>query len=206
MENKPSRRVPVENAATQVEIETAIQSLSSADNIRLQNFARFRIRGLGRASKGRDWQDLIRQALTDTLDPKHRCWNKSVTFVRHMLGAMRSISTAWKEAFDPDEASLECDLIQSGQEVRVVSIFDDIPSTRPDGERVMVARQEIAEIEKHFAQNSIELDVISGWRAEMTGPEIKEALGISQKEYETAVRQIRRTADKHQRKSERSVR
>lgn len=206
MENKPSRRVPVENAATQDEIKTAIQSLTPADSIRLQKFARFRMRGLGRASNGRDWQDLMDQALTNTLDPNHRSWNKSVTFVMHMLGAMRSISTAWKKAFDPDEASLESDLIRSGGEVRAVSIFDDIPSNSPDGEWVMVARQEIAEIEKHFAQNSIELDVISGWRAEMTGPEIKEALGISQKEYETAVRQIRRTADKHRRKSERSVR
>jgi hypothetical protein len=205
MENKPSRRVPVEKAATQDEIKTAIQSLSEADNVRLQKFARFRIRGLSRASKGRDWQDLIGQALTDTLDPNHRCWNKSVTFVHHMLGAMRSISTAWKDAFDPDEASLESDLVRNGEDLRVASILDDISSTNPDDERVMLARQEIEEIEKHFVRNSIELDVISGWRAQMTGPEIKEALGISQTDYETAVRQIRRTADKHRQKSERII-
>ena len=76
---------------------TAIQSLSDADNLRLEKFARFRIRGLGRASAGRDWRDLLGEALAATLDPNHRRWNKSVTFVQHLLGAMRSISTAWRK-------------------------------------------------------------------------------------------------------------
>jgi hypothetical protein len=193
MDNKPSRRVPDEKAATQDEIMTAIQCLSDAENLRLQKYARFRIRGLGKASAGRDWRDLVGEALTATLDPDHRRWNKSVTFVRHLLGAMRSISTAWRKAFDPDEADLESDLIRPGQERKEGNVFADIPSANPGGERIVMARQEVDAIEKLFARDSIALDVIGGWRAQMTGPDIKEALGISQTEYETVVKRIRRT-------------
>ena len=96
-------------------------------------------------------------------------------------------------SFDPDEAYLESDLIRPGKEQNQGSIIADIPSTNPDGERIVTAKQEIEEIEKLFAQGSIDLDVIDGWRVQMTGPEIKEVLGISQKEYETVVKRIHRT-------------
>lgn len=192
MEKKPSRRVPEEKAASQEEIVAAIQCLSEADNIRLEKFGRFRIRGLGRASAGRDWRDLLGEALTATLDINRRRWNKSVTFVQHLLGAMRSISTSWKNSFDPDEAHLESDLIRTDSEGNESSVFAGIRSTDPDGERIVTAKQEVEEIERLFQDDSIALDIIGGWRSEMTGPDIQEALGISQTEYETRVRRMRR--------------
>jgi hypothetical protein len=156
MDNKPSRRIPDEKAATQDEIMTAIQCLSDADNLRLQKYARFRIRGLGKASAGRDWRDLVGEALTATLDPNHRRWNKTVTFVPHLIGAMRSISTAWKNQFDPDEADLESDMIRTDSEGNESGVFAHIASTDPDGERIVASIQEVKEIERLFVNDSVD--------------------------------------------------
>lgn len=191
MENKPSRRIPDEKAATQDEIRTAINSLTGPELLRLEKFARLRIRGLGRASAGRDWKDLLGEAIKATLAGDRR-WNNTVGFVQHLLGAMRSISTGWKKKFDPDEAHLESELIRPHPEGGESRILDDARSTNPDAERILMAKQEVEKIQQLFADDALALDIIGGWRSEMTGPEIKEALGISQREYETAVRRIRR--------------
>lgn len=138
MEKKLSRRVPEEKAASQDEIQTAIHSLTEAELLRLEKFARWRIRGLGRASGGRDWEDLLGETLTATLDDDHRRWNKSVSFVQHLLGAMRSISTAWKKKFDPDEAYLESEITRASSEGKVPSALPEAPSTAPDAERILM--------------------------------------------------------------------
>jgi len=135
---------------------------------------------------------LLGEALTATLDDNHRRWNKSVSFVQHLLGAMQSISTAWRKNFDSDEASLESGITPASSEGEISSILPETPSTAPDAERILIAKQEIEKIERLFLDDPLVLDVIGGWRSEMTGPEIQEALGISQTEYETAVRRMRR--------------
>jgi hypothetical protein len=50
-----------------IEIDRAIKTLTSSDLLRLQRFAKFRVRGLGRAASGRDWEDLLGEALYRTL-------------------------------------------------------------------------------------------------------------------------------------------
>jgi len=205
MEQKPSRRVPEEKAASQDEIRTAIHSLTKAELLRLEKFARWRIRGLGRARGGRDWEDLLGEALTATLDDDHRRWNKSVSFVQHLLGAVRSISDAWKKKFDPDEAHLESEITRASSEREAPSLLSEVPSTTPDPERILTAKQEVEDIEQLFEEDSLVLDVIGGLRSEMTGPDIQKALGISQTEYETHVRRMRRKIQAAASKSGRSI-
>ena len=205
MEKKPSRRVPEEKAASHDEILTAIQSLTKADQLRLEKFARWRIRGLGRAKAGRDWEDLLEEALTATLDDDHRRWNKSVSFVQHLLGAMRSISDAWKKKFDPGEAYLESEITRASFEREAPSVLSEVPSTIPDAERILAAKQEVEDIKRLFVEDPLVLDIIGGLRSEMPGPKIQEALGISQTEYETGVRRMRRKIQAAASKSGRSI-
>ncbi len=191
MEKKPSRRIPEEQAATPEEIHGAIEALRPADLLRLKKFAYFRILGLGRASKGRNHEDLLGEALIATLAGSRR-WNKSVSFVQHLLGAMRSISSHWVEEFDPGEAFLEAELTSTTPNGEKYSPVLNAPSTSPDGERVLAAKQEVEAIERLFAEDPQVLEIIGGLRAEMTGPEIQEALNMSKTEYETAIRRMRR--------------
>jgi hypothetical protein len=76
-----------------IEIDRAIKTLTSSDLLRLQRFAKFRVRGLGRAASGRDWEDLLGEALYRTLkgtdDTQNgRHWNRKVPFVQHVSGEL----------------------------------------------------------------------------------------------------------------------
>src|ERR1043165_7035542 len=105
--DKISRRVPEESAATREEVVAAVEALTHHEYLRLEQDARWRIRGRGRAARGRDWEELLREAISATYEGNRR-WNKElVDFSRHLIGVMRSTSSHWREQFDPDEALLE---------------------------------------------------------------------------------------------------
>jgi DNA-directed RNA polymerase specialized sigma24 family protein len=186
-----SRRVPEEIAADTEEINEAIRSLTREELLKLEKYAKWRIKGIGRASEGRNREDLMQDAVTQTLSGQ-RSWNKSVSFVQYLIGVMRSISSHWKEQFDPNSALLESEAIYSSPEGKEKNPFLDAPSTAPDAERLIMAKQEIEQIEILFSDDHQALEVIAGWRLEMSGPEIQKELDISQKEYETIARRIRR--------------
>jgi hypothetical protein len=133
----------------------------------------------------------MQDAVTQTLSGQ-RSWNKSVSFVQYLIGVIRSISSHWKEQFDPDSALLESEAVYASPEGKEKNLFLDAPSTAPDAERLIMARQEIKQIEILFSDDHQALEVITGWRLEMSGPEIQKELGISQKEHETIARRIRR--------------
>jgi len=61
-----SRRVPVEEAATVVQVEAAIAALTAADNARIVLYARRLVKGLGSTSRGRDHKDLMQDEVPET--------------------------------------------------------------------------------------------------------------------------------------------
>ena len=189
---KQPRRVPADRAATPDEIRAALDGLGEADLVRLEKFARYRIRGLGRKAGGRDHDDLLGEAIADTLDPAKRRWNKDVSFVRHLMGAMRSISSHWREQFDENEPLLESELLQTTDEGEVLSPLDVVGSGAPGAERILAAKEELERIEKAVADDTVVSDILGGLRAEMLAGEIREVLGLSVIEYETAMKRFRR--------------
>jgi len=191
LEKRP-RRVPEERAATPDEVRAALDALGEADLVRLEKFARYRIRGLGRKAEGRDHDDLLGEAIRDTLDPEKRRWNKDVSFVRHLVGAMRSISSHWREQFDENEPLLESELLQTTDEGEVLSPLDVVGSGAPGAERILAAKEELERIEKAVADDTVVSDILGGLRAEMLAGEIREVLGLSVIEYETAMKRFRR--------------
>jgi hypothetical protein len=190
--DKNPRRVPEDRRGTPDEVRAALESLTEADLVRLEKYARYRIRGLGRAAKGRDHDDLLGAAVQDTLDPAKRSWNKDVSFVRHLMGAMRSISSHWREQFDPDEARLESEVVRTTEEGEILSPLDLVGSTEPAADRAMEARRQLEGIEKAVADDQLVSDILGGMRAGMSPTEIREALGLTPTEYETAMKRFRR--------------
>jgi hypothetical protein len=205
-----SRRVPEQHAATVAEVRAAIESLSPSELVRLEMYARLRVKGLGRKAAGRNYEDLLGEALTATvagatLRPEEggedrptgsvRRWNKAkVTFVGHLIGAMRSIAHHWRVQFSPDEPRLESELVRPNPEGGAVYPFDLVRSGDPSPDRALEARREVDEIEQAFADDHVVSLIIDGLRQEMSGQEIREALGLSQAEYETAMKRLRRKA------------
>lgn len=150
------------------------------------------MQGLGRRASGRNHEDLLNEAIADTLAPKKRRWNKNVSFVTHLIGAIRSISSHWKEQFDTDEPRLESELVRTSEKAESLSPLDLVGSDAPGARRAVEARQQLEQIEKMVAGDRVLSDILGGMRAEMSPNEIREALGLSQTEYETAMKRLRR--------------
>lgn len=182
--------------ASEEEVITAVEALTDGQLKALRHYARWRVRGLGRASQGRNFEDLLQEAVTATL-AGDRHWNKSsCEFVGHLVWAMRSISSNWRRKFDEGEPYLESEILQHTPEGKESNPIDDVASRQHDGRRVAGARAHVEHIEKLVSDSGRALAslIIDGWREGLTGPEIREALGISQKEFETELKWLRRAA------------
>lgn len=182
----------MKNAATREEIVAAIEALTRQEHLRLEQYAHWRIRGLGRAAQGRDWEDLLREAISATYEG-NRKWNKeSVDFSRHLIGVVRSISSHWRDQFDPNVAFLESEVIRVSPEGKAFNPMLETASSTADPERAFEAKDEVKRIESIASQNPLAWLIFDGLRDGMTGPEIREALEVSQKDYETAYKWLRR--------------
>ena len=136
--------------ATRDDVERAVESLSSADESRLAQYARYKIRGLGRRAMGRDDEDLRGEAIKSIWigaedGEEGRRWKKNtVPFVQQLLGAMRSIASHWKAAHDEDEAYLDSELAVETEYGEVLSPVENASSGGPSQERVLTANTAMA--------------------------------------------------------------
>lgn len=130
--------------------------------------------------------------MQDTLDPGKRRWNKNVRLAWHLIGAMRSISSHWREQFDHNEPLLESEILRTSEEGDVLSPLGGAGCDAPDSERILLAKEEVERIEKAVADDKVVAGVLDGMRAELSPSEIRKALRLSVTEYETAVKRLRR--------------
>ena len=177
-----------------IEVERAIEALTTAQLLRLRKFADFRVRGLGRAAHGRTGEDLLGDALRSTLEgTRHngegRRWNRNVDFVTHLAGAMRSISSGWKRKFE--EVFLACDLLVYDIEGRETSPLDDVPSRQATPDQCLIEMEDERRIIAMFANDLHAILVLRGIFADMEKREIVQRLGLTETQYGAAVKRIR---------------
>jgi hypothetical protein len=183
--------------ATREDVERAVESLSPTDRVRLENFAKYKIRGLGRKAASRDHADLLREAITSTWigagdSNEGRRWRKKdITFFVHVLGAMRSIASHWKAAADEEEAYLDSELTIETEDGEMLSPIENAPSAGADPERTLAAKEQLGVIYRLFQGDDDAAMVLEGIREGWSGPEIMEHLGLPKNRYEAALRRIR---------------
>lgn len=183
--------------ASREDVEQAVESLSSADERRLARYARYKVRGLGRKALGRDHEDLLREAIKSTWigaeeGEEGRRWRKNtIPFVQHLLGAMRSIASHWKQGVDDDEAQLDSELAVETLEGDLLSPVENTASEVPGQERTLIAKEALNAVYQMFYDDDDAALVIEGIKEGWSGPEIVEQLGLSQKRYEAAIKRIR---------------
>lgn len=187
-----SRRIPKDKAATRDEIVAAMEALTTRELSRLRGFAKWRVQGMGRAAQGQNWEDILAKAVARTYEGP-RGWDRNrVTFCNHLLGVMRSTSSHETKQFDSNEAMVESDLITVSAEGEEISPLSTIESTAPDPQRTLEAKEKVEEIEAIADKNPLAWLIWDGFRSGMTGPEIREALSISQRDYDTGLKWLRR--------------
>lgn len=182
----------MENASSREEVVAAIEALTREQLLRLERFGRWRMRGLGRAAQGRDWEDLVGEAIAATYEGRRR-WSKgSVDFFQHLIGVIRSISSHWRDQFNPDEAFFESEVIRVTPQGKTVNPMVEVASRAADPEHAHAGKEEVKRIAQIASNNPLAWLILDGLSDGMTGPEIREALDVSQREYETAMKWLRR--------------
>jgi hypothetical protein len=178
----------------------AIESLSAEEDFRLKKFARFRIRGLGRAAMARTYSCLLAQAIASTLqgaesETKGRKWDKNrVPFVDHLFGAVRSISTHWKEAYERRGTEAECYDWETATEDEfgnLVRPTEQATDPAADPFRSCAAKELLDALDRRFAKDEDALLVIEARKEDMTVPEMVTELGLTEKKARAAMQRIR---------------
>jgi hypothetical protein len=196
-----SRKQPQpEESATAAEVVAAIESLSAEQYYRLKGFARFRIRGLGRAAMSRTYDALLAEAVVATLRGTEggtggRKWAKNrVPFVNHLLGAMRSISTHWAEAYErrgSDAERFDWQIAREDEEGNLVRPTEEATDPAADPFRSCAAKELLEALDKRFAEDEDAWLVIEGRKKGMTVAEMVAELGLTEKKVNAAMQRIR---------------
>lgn len=180
-----------------LEVVRAVRVLTIADQLRLQQVAKFWVRGIGRAAGGRDWQDLFQEAVFRTLlgavdGKKGRHWNKKVDLVRHLAEAMRSIANSWKRQFSQEESTfLSSELMTCDSEGEECSPLDYVASGHPLVEDRLIEMDEENLILATLRDDTDATQLLEGWMDGLKKNEILRKYGLDEKRYAAAVRRIR---------------
>jgi CheY-like chemotaxis protein len=179
-----------------IEIDRAINALTSADLRELQQFAKSLIGLLGRAARGKDWEDLLEEALYRSLigagDPKNgRHWNRKVPFVQHLAGAMKSIASVWKRQVREQKTYLISELAVSDSEGHEHSPLDKVPSLGVPIDQRLMKKAEEEKILARFGDDIEATLVLRGWMDGITKNEIIAKCGLTGRRYAATVKRIR---------------
>ena len=166
-------------ARTSERVAQALRRLSGSDLLRLEALARLRARGL---PGGIVWSDLLNEAIRRALDGS-RPWPPGVPLLAFLAQIMRSI---WSELCRRDTLERQMALTDA-------AVFCRTETNEIDPERVAAAAQALAAIHKLFARDAVALNVIAGLADGRTAQEIRAIHGLSEAEYDTVRKRIRRT-------------
>jgi CheY-like chemotaxis protein len=180
-----------------IEVVRAVRALTVPDQLRLQHFAKLWVRGIGRAASGRDWQDLLQEAMFRTLlgaadAKKGRHWNKKVDLVWHLAEAMRSIANSWKRQFAQEENTfLSSELQTCDSEGQEYSPLDNVASAHMLTDDRLIESAEEDSILATLRDDPDASRVLEGWMDGLKKSEILLTYGLDEKRYAVIVRRIR---------------
>ncbi|MHC2283841.1 DNA-directed RNA polymerase specialized sigma24 family protein [Bradyrhizobium diazoefficiens] len=169
--------------APAADVASAIDALSDLELVRLKALARFWSRDL---PGGLGWSDLLHEAIARVLDGC-RPWPPGVPILAFLAGVMRSIcNDHWRRA------RLERRLLVSRDDPDQRSWPGEAVDEVPDPERVLAAAQALANVYRLFEADPLALKIIAGMADGMAAREICRIYDISELNYDTTRRRMRR--------------
>jgi DNA-directed RNA polymerase specialized sigma24 family protein len=168
---------------TTVNTMYAIRALSDVDLLRLKAIARVWARGL---PGGVGWTDVLNEAIARVLDGSRR-WPPGVPLLAFLSGVMRSIcDDHWRRV------RRDLELLVQWDDYVDLAAPDEETQSAPDPERVLAAGQAVAALDRLFAGDAPVLKIIAGLADGLTAKEICRLYGMSECEYDTARKRMRR--------------
>jgi len=173
--------VTVDNTAD--DVARAIHSLSDADLVRLKALAQLWARGLPR---GLSWSDVLHEAIARALDGSRK-WPRGIPILAFLSGVMRSIcEDQWRRE------RLEHEVLCRDVDSADLCAAGDTAGSTADPERAVSAAQSLAAVNRLFAADPDALKIIAGLSDGLTAAEICRVYGMSEREYDTTRRRMRR--------------
>lgn len=171
---------------TTANVARAIHALSDTDLIRLKALARLWSRGL---PGGLGWTDILNEAIVRVLDGS-RPWPPRVPLLAFLSGVMRSIcDDQWRKARRES-------LVRNGDGSAPGAPTEEAAAA-PDPERTLAAAQALAEVNRLFAADPCALKVIAGLAEGFTSGEICRTYEMTELEYDTTRKRMRRKLLRH---------
>ena len=158
--------------------ERVLERVSKTDLLRLKVIARLHARGL---PAGIGWTDLLHEAIVRVLDGSRKP-PSGLSLVTFLAGVMRSIKAEHWRRLRRDARTF----VASG--VRVADERDPAP----DPERSLAATEALAALDRLFADDPQALQVIEGLGQGMTADEIRQTYTMSQTDYDSTRKRMRR--------------
>ncbi len=181
MSSHTHRRGVIDAADSAAAVARALEALSAEQLVQLQALARLRARGL---PSGILWSDLLHEALARALDGS-RQWPTGVPLLAFLAGVMRSIcDEIWRRR------RREAELIAFGRDAE--ARCQDVPCPAADQERVLAASEALTALYRLFAGDAVVLSILSGLANGLSAADIRTAHGISEVDYDSARRRMRR--------------
>ena len=176
------------------EIKERINALSAPDWIRLKKIAYFY------SGNGVEPDDLIQETITRALSNVRNC-PRDVDFMNFLANAMKSIAGAQRKKqlpentadFSMDDGNKAQQIFDQDNNARVIPQEKAIE----DKKRTQKIEQRLEEVLELFKDDEHATIVFMGKQDELTAREIREEFDIDKKTYDTTLRRIRRTIDKH---------
>ncbi|MCW6509873.1 hypothetical protein [Lichenifustis flavocetrariae] len=174
-------------ALTLEEVRVAIEHLGPADMLRLAKAAaHFEYRN------GRLARDLRQEAFVRVLDGRRKC-PRNVNLALSLSNVMRSIASERdREAEHADiDEMIAADSLEAGSMSGIGPDLLEQVRGKLDGEQLL------SEALRLFEDNERAKTMFEGIIEDMEGQELRELLGVSQVEFDTLRRLVRRRLDKH---------
>lgn len=173
----------------------ALTNLSVADLARIKQIAKLRSIGL----VSMDWEDVVNESISRMLAGSRR-WPRSVPFIAFMAQTIRSVaSEEWRH---PDHNMLisESQLFsaEDGPPVELADI--SINPIHP--EREIAARSALEEIELIFKEDKVAITLLRAMAQGFSPEETQAAAGITETEYLSAQKRIRRCLNRYSKSKE----
>lgn len=162
--------------ASPLEQAVAARLVGDMNLLRLKVSARILARGL---EPDIYWWDLLQEAFARVLNGTRHC-PPDVPFEVFMTGVMRSIRAEYRRR----KGQLHLALLRSGEAA--------MEATAPDPERSLLAQEELEAIGALFADDPIVTHIITGLGDGLSAEEIRTRYGLSNTEYDSARKRMRR--------------
>lgn len=179
-----------DTVARAADVAAAIDALSDLELVRLKALARLWSRGL---PGGLGWSDILHEAIARVLDGS-RPWPPGVPILGFLSGVMRSIcNDHWRRVRHEQK------LLVSRDELDRRSWPSEEANDVPDPERVLAAAQTLANVYRLFEYDPLALKIIAGMADGLAASEICRVHEMSELDYDTTRRRMRRALLRDQR-------